>query len=242
MNPNRSLTVIGTFAAAAAVTAAAGVVPSQASAQESFQPYKGQATDNLNIRSQPGTDQPKVGLFYKGQTFNVIGIAGKSENGNWLKVQYNNNTAYVDGSYVAQVSQSAAPSQAVQNIASYQGTTADNLNVRFLPSMTGTILTTLRSGASVTVTGKTADGWLQINYNNGSAYVSAAYVKNADSSPTSSASTPQVQYTATTTDDLNVRTGASVSSQWLATLAKGTQVNVVGTSGNWLQIAYKGGT
>ncbi|GGL52648.1 hypothetical protein GCM10007968_15810 [Sporolactobacillus putidus] len=32
-----------------------------------------------------------------------------------------------------------------------------------------------------------------------------------------------------------------MGSQWLATLAKGTQVDVVGTSGNWLQIAYKGG-
>ncbi|WP_332238790.1 SH3 domain-containing protein [Sporolactobacillus sp. KGMB 08714] len=240
MNPNRGLTVIGTFAAAAAVTAAAGIVPSQVSAQESFQPYEGQATDDLNVRSLPGTDQPKIGLFYKGQTFNVIGIAGKSEDGNWLKIQYKNGVAYVDSAYVVQVSQPAAPSQAVQSVTAYQGTTTDSLNVRFLPSLTGTILTTLRSGTTVTVTGKTADGWLQIKYNNGSAYVSAAYVKNAGTS--SASSTAKVLYTGTTTDDLNVRTGASTSSTRLATLSKGTKVEVVGTSGSWLQIVYKDGT
>ncbi|WP_229727523.1 SH3 domain-containing protein, partial [Sporolactobacillus putidus] len=102
-------------------------------------------------------------------------------------------------------------------------------------------LATLAKGTQVDVVG-TSGNWLQIAYKGGIAYVSGDYVQKPGSTSSSPAPTPQVQYTGTTTDDLNVRTGASVGSQWLATLAKGTQVNVVGASGNWLQIAYKGGT
>ncbi|RYM06697.1 hypothetical protein EWH99_02200 [Sporolactobacillus sp. THM7-7] len=247
VNLNQKITaVIGTAATAAAVTAAAAVQPAPASAQ-TFQTYKGQATVNLNVRSTPSTKLNRIGLLHKGQTFDVIGIAGKSEKGNWLKIRYKNESAYVDGTYVKKFSTSSnakVPEQAVQRVAEYRGVTTDGVNVRFLPSNDGTRLTALSKGTSVTVTGKTADGWLQIKYKDGKAYVFGKFVQksgNTQSSQSASTGTKTI-YMGTTTDDLNVRTGPSTSNKRLTTLKKGTTVSVVGTSGGWLQIKYNGST
>ncbi|MCI1882611.1 MAG: SH3 domain-containing protein [Sporolactobacillus sp.] len=249
MNPNRSIASIGAIATAAALAAVASALPTEVQA-DTFKPYTVRATDVLNVRSTPGTQQPRIGQLKQGDTIEVIGIAGKSEQGQWLKVKYKGKTAYVDGAYTAKVQQAqkAQPAQAIQKVTSYQGVTTDRLNVRFLPSQTGTVLTTLNKGTTVTVTGKTADGWLQIDYKNGSAYVFADYIKknNGPSQSSSlsvgSSSSLKVQYTGTTTDNLNVRNGASTTHKILTTLKKGSKVDVVGTSGSWLKIKYNGGT
>ncbi|WP_018962307.1 SH3 domain-containing protein, partial [Sporolactobacillus vineae] len=221
MIPTRSLTAIGTFAAAAAaVAAAAAAMPGVAHADE-FKTYIGQATTLLNVRSTPSTRQPKIGRFSPGDTFKVTGVAGKSEKGNWLQITYQNKTAYVDGTYVTQKQQPAAnkkPTQSVQSIQHYQVFTTDNLNVRFLPGISGTVLTTLKKGSAVTVTGKTADGWLQISYKGGSAYVSEKYVQSGSTPRLSAKASVTVQYKGTTTDNLNVRTGATTSAKRLTTL------------------------
>ncbi|RYL94365.1 hypothetical protein EWI07_05950 [Sporolactobacillus sp. THM7-4] len=247
MNPTHTLSVIGTVMTASAVAAITGTAsPSAASAQD-VQTYTGQATDNLNIRSAPGTDQPRIGMFRKGQTFEVIGISKKSKKANWLKINYHHRTAYVDGYYVthAQAPSQRKPSQDVETISDYQGIATENLHVRFLPSTNGTILTTLGKGTEVTVIGKTTDGWLQIKYRNGSAYVSSKYIKKTGGAPASAnhqESSVKTLYTGVTTDNLNVRNQASVNGKRLTTLKKGTKVEVVGASGRWLKIKYNGGT
>ncbi|SFG21187.1 SH3 domain-containing protein [Sporolactobacillus nakayamae] len=242
MSPNRNFTIVGTFAAAAAVAAVAGV-PSHASA-DTFEAYQGKAKTNLNIRSTPGTEQQQIGMLKKNQTFDVVGIDKKSEKGNWLKIKYEGRTAYVDGYYVERVSETATatPTLSIQSVTNYQGVTSANLNVRLLPSTNGTVLKTLTKGTTVTVTGKTGDGWLQIKYKDGSAYVSADYIKTGSASETSAPASTQTLYTGTTTANLNVRSGASTSGKLLTTLKKGSGVEVVGTSGNWLKIKYNGGT
>ncbi|MCO7176378.1 SH3 domain-containing protein [Sporolactobacillus kofuensis] len=242
MSPNRNLTIIGTVAAAAAVAAVTGA-PSHASA-DTFTPYKGQATANLNVRSTPSTDQQQIGMLKKNQTFDVIGIDKKSEKGNWLKIKYEGKTAYVDGYYVTHATTTTPhmPTLSVQSVGNYQAMTTENLNVRLLPSLKGTVLTTLKKGTTVTVTGKTTDGWLQIKYRDGSAYVSADFIKTAGTSSVNNSTVRATVYTGTTTDNLNVRQGSSTSTKVLTTLKKGSSVEVVGTSGSWLKIKYNGGT
>ncbi|MFT8317804.1 MAG: SH3 domain-containing protein [Sporolactobacillus sp.] len=244
MNLNRGLTsVLGTVATAAAVTAVAAATPSHASA-ETFAPYTGQATANLNVREQPDTSSARIATLKKGDSFQVVGVEGRSAKGNWLKINYQNKTAYVDGYYVGKKTAAKETTQAVQNVSAYQGTTTENLNVRFLPASKGTILTTLKKGSTVTVTGKTADGWLQINYKSGSAYVSEKYIQTVSqtkvSADVTAAATKAVNYGGTTTANLNVRKGASTSNSIITTLKKGSAVSVVGTSGSWLKIKIGG--
>ncbi|WP_165364271.1 SH3 domain-containing protein, partial [Sporolactobacillus sp. THM19-2] len=245
MNPNRNLTILGAVTTAAAVAAVSAVNPLEASA-DSFKAYTGQAKTNLNIRSTPGTDHDEIGMLNRGDTFSVIGVDRKSEKGHWLKIKHHNRTAFVDGYYVAKAKAATQPSvQPVQKVSPYQGVTTDWLHVRFLPGKNGTILTTLKPGATVTVTGKTASGWLQVNYQSGSAYVSAEYIKTGGSSAgfTERMSSVKTLYTGTTTDNLNVRPVPGTSRKPLTTLKRGTRVDVTGEAGGgWLKIKYNGGT
>ena len=59
----------------------------------------------------------------------------------------------------------------------YYATT--KLNVRSGPSKDSKKLGTLQSGQEITVTGKTADNWYQIQYSGNSAYVSAEFLSDA---------------------------------------------------------------
>ncbi|MCQ2011675.1 SH3 domain-containing protein, partial [Sporolactobacillus sp. STSJ-5] len=84
--------------------------------------------------------------------------------------------------------------------------------------------------------------WLKIKYSGGTAYVSGDYVTKAGSTSDSDSSNETVLYTGTTKANLNVRSSASTSGKLLTTLKKGSSVEVVGTSGDWLKIKYSGGT
>ncbi|MFT8389754.1 MAG: SH3 domain-containing protein [Sporolactobacillus sp.] len=238
---NRGITtVLGTFAAAATV---AVMSPSQAAA-DTFASYTGQATTNLNVRSTPDTSHAKIGMLKKGDTFTVEAIAGKSEKGNWLKITYQNKDAYVDGYYVTrQPAAATTATQSVEKVSAYEAQTTTNLHVRFLPSASGSVLTTLKKGSPLTVTGKTADGWLQISYKSGSAYVFGKYVGQAAQTTVSKDVTATVNtanYEGKTTANLNVRRGASTSYSIVTTLKQGSSVKVVGTSGSWLEISQDG--
>ena len=122
----------------------------------------------------------------------------------------------------------------------YTGTTKANLNVRSSASTSGKLLTTLKKGSSVEVVGTSGD-WLKIKYSGGTAYVSGDYVQKPDSASDGSGS-ETVLYTGTTKANLNVRSSASTSGKLLTTLKKGSSVEVVGTSGDWLKVNYAGGT
>ncbi|MFT8871811.1 MAG: SH3 domain-containing protein [Sporolactobacillus sp.] len=239
MNVHRSFTAIGTVAAATITAAVAynALPPAHVFAATT---YTGQATDYLNVRSAPATTATRLGLLAPGSAVEVIG----NVDGRWLKINYHNQTAYVDGTYITEKAQPiGATAGTVQDVQPFSGTTTANLNVRFLPSTSGTLLTTLKAGSTVTVNGKTNDGWLRISYKSGIAYVAADYVTQSPAAASAStANVSAVQYTGTTTGNLNVRQSASTSSNILATLKQGAIVSVTGTSGDWLEIAYNGGT
>lgn len=239
MTLNRGITVLGTFATAAAVTAVAAAAPAQASA-DTFPSYTGQATANLNVRTTPDTSHAILGTLKKGETFEVIGAV---EGGNWLKISYQNKEAYVDGDYVTKKGTATKATQAVEKVSAYPAVTTANLNVRFLPTSSGSVLATLKKGTQVTVTGKTADGWLQIRYKSGSAYVAGKYTSTVSAGSISKDITTSVtstNYTGKTTANLNVRRGASTGYSIVTTLKNGTQLNVVAVSGSWLKVNQNG--
>lgn len=241
MTLNRGITVLGTFATAAAVTAVAAAAPAQAAA-DTFPSYTGQATANLNVRTTPDTSHTTLGTLKKGETFEVIGAV---EGGNWLKISYQNKEAYVDGDYVTKKAAATKATQAVEKVSAYSAVTTANLNVRFLPTSSGSVLTILKKGTQVTVTGKTADGWLQISYKSGSAYVAGKYTSTVSAGTISKDITTSVtstNYTGKTTANLNVRRGASTGYSIVTTLKNGTQVNVVAVSGSWLKVNQNGVT
>jgi uncharacterized protein YvpB len=114
-------------------------------------------------------------------------------------------------------------------------TAADNLNIRSGPSTAYSILGVVKKGIKLNVISKFSSSWYKVNYNGKTGYADAAYVKTSTSEP--------VTYQYMTTDDLNVRTGPSVSYKAIGLLKKGTVIKTnYKPSNGWCKIIYNGKT
>ncbi|WP_422655646.1 D-alanyl-D-alanine carboxypeptidase family protein [Lysinibacillus sp. RS11] len=68
------------------------------------------------------------------------------------------------------------------NVAVTTYTATDNLNIRTGPSTANKIITTVKKGTQLTVTGKASNGWLKVSIKGQTGYVSSQYVKISNSS------------------------------------------------------------
>ncbi|KAF1080068.1 MAG: hypothetical protein GQF41_3535 [Candidatus Rifleibacterium amylolyticum] len=141
----------------------------------------------LNVRRVPNGD--KVGALKYNSSVTILGVIG-----DWYKIKWGNNEAFVHKNYITPTSSSApvaaTPSDGVQKLDFTGYVTASALNVRKSPW--GAIDGTLPNGIAVKVTGK-KDDWYRIDYNGKIRYVHSKYIsksKPATSSP--GTSTPPV--------------------------------------------------
>lgn len=103
------------------------------------------------------------------------------------------------------------------------------LNVREKPSVSSTNVGQLKKGKVVTIS-QEKDGWSKILFGKSYGWVSSKYLtKNL----VVESSIKEGYVTATS---LNLRTSASISSTKVATLSKGTLVNIKSSKSNWLQV------
>lgn len=123
---------------------------------------------NANARESYTTASIIIGMFYKGDE---ITVTGEVNNG-WYQVKYGIYTAYIRGDLLT-----ANKDEAAITIKTYSASkimyAASNVNVRSSYSTNSDILTTLSTGDEVTVIGETDNGWYQISYNEGTAYIKA---------------------------------------------------------------------
>lgn len=119
-----------------------------------------------------------------------------------------------------------------QALASSSGTvTADVLNVRTQPSTASQALGVLYNGAGVNILENSGNGWLKIQYGQGTAYVSADYVSI-------SATAPMVNGTVTASI-LNIRQQPSLSGAVIAQVPNGAVLSILDTSDSyWFKIRY----
>ncbi|MEJ6529064.1 N-acetylmuramoyl-L-alanine amidase [Exiguobacterium sp. USCH10] len=109
-------------------------------------------------------------------------------------------------------------------------TTTVNLNLRKMASTSGTILTTIPSGKTVTYI-STYGSWYRVSYNGTVGYVSSQYLKTYQ---------PTTVKTYTTTANLNLRKMASTSGTILTTIPSGKEVIYLSTYGSWYRVSYNG--
>ena len=158
---------------------------------EGAKPFPGSGRVNakigLNVRRVPNGD--KVGALKYNSSVTILGVIG-----DWYKIKWGNNEAFVHKNYITPTSSSApvtaTPSDGVQKLDFTGYVTASALNVRKSPW--GAIDGTLPNGIAVKVTGK-KDEWYRIDYNGKIRYVHSKYIsksKPATSSP--GTSTPPV--------------------------------------------------
>lgn len=115
-------------------------------------------------------------------------------------------------------------------------TTTENLNLRSKANTSGTILTTIPKGKTVTLLSeKDANGWYKVSYEGKTGYVSGSYLKETTST---------TKTTAKTTENLNLRSKANTSGSVLVTIPKGQTITLLsGKDANgWYQAQYNGKT
>lgn len=207
--------------------------------------------NSLRVRSSASTNSSILGSVSKGQSLSVI-----SYSNGWYKINYNNSTGYVSGNYVQkltgstsnQVEKTTSVITPTSSTASSYIVQASSLNVRASDSTTARVIGSVKKNEKITVLSN-SNGWAKITYNNTTGYVSSNYITLADQSITTSSTSNTANYKQTdsskyvvTTNSLNVRSGATTSSNKIGKLSYGQSVSVVSLSNNWYKINYNGST
>jgi uncharacterized protein YgiM (DUF1202 family) len=111
---------------------------------------------------------------------------------------------------------------AVPKATTMQTTTA--LNLRAKASTSSKIITTLKKGAKVTVTGSSG-AWRSVTAGTKKGWVHSKYLKAVPA-----------KVVKTTTTSLNLRASASTKAKIVTVLKKGTKVTVTASSGKWRKV------
>ncbi|KOS29232.1 peptidase P60 [Bacillus anthracis] len=117
--------------------------------------------------------------------------------------------------------------------------TADVLNVRTGPATEHSVIAKVKKGQTLQVIGE-ENGWLKINHNGKTGYVSSEFVTNGGKTRTT-VQQASGNYTVNVSS-LRVRTGPSTSHTILGSVKKGQIVQVVGEVQDWFKINYNGQT
>lgn len=187
-------------------------------------------TDNLNVRTGQGTSFNILGVLSRGTKVEGVDL------GEWFRIEYNGQTAYVHTDYLRGSSQEAQ--EVADNTQADVRYTTAHLNVRKGPSIRYGILGVLAPGTKVE--GRFDGHWFRISYAGETAYVSGSYL--TDEKPTEQApeqTETRDSVTRYTTASLNVRKGPGTGHSILGVLAPGTEVSGYANDG-WFEIEYQG--
>lgn len=202
---------------------------------------KGTVTaDALNVRSGAGTVYNRLGLLYKGTSVMILENCGNG----WYKVSGGGYTGYVSAEWVqVEDSNGSNGGSTAQPIGTGTVNTAC-LNVRSGAGTGYSRVGYLYNGNSVSILQDCGNGWYQISYGNGSAYVCAEYISWGDNSSNSgnNGSTETTTTGYVTADALNVRSGAGTDYPRLGLLYTGNSVTILGDAvDGWYKISYQDG-
>ena len=180
----------------------------------------------LFIRAGAGTNYKSVGGLWKGTSVGIL-----EESNGWYRIS----SGWISGQYVKLNSTSTetpAEKPAETPGASTTGNatvTASVLNIRKDPSTNYAAVGTLKKGARIQVL-ESNGNWLKIK----DGWVYSAYVKMDDGSSVYT----EYKNAVVTANQLNVRSGPSLSSSITGSLVKNQKVEVLETSGDWYRTNY----
>lgn len=173
--------------------------------------------ERLNVRSMPLTTSSVLGVLSADKV-----IHGEAEINGWWQIRYAETIGFVHASYLKPVNELSRLSGTVNT---------PLLNVRAAPSVSAPCLAALHQGASVK-TLAFLEGWLEIEFNQLTAYVASSFVDLVYSA--------SGYYGIVTAELLNVRSAPMLTANLFGQLAKGSKIWVEGTIQGWNQIRFNG--
>ena len=190
-------------------------------------------TSGVNLRVGPRTSYSSMGKLKKDTGVYILGTAGE-----WYGVQAGSQKGYVHGKYIEITGTRKLDSGAGK------GVTTGSVRLREGTGTSTKIIDTLKKGTEITIYGE-QDGWYSAKTADGKkGYVSSKYVKVTEAytgtvATETETKTEQKQETTIaigkgkTTTNVNFRQGPSSSTKKLARLAKGTEVTLIASDGDW---------
>ncbi len=131
----------------------------------------GVTTDNLNLRSGPGSSFGVITLIPRGTK---IELTGQQQNG-YLSVSWNGQSGWAHGDWITP--DGAAP------VPTGTATTTDNLNLRSGPATSYAALTVMPAGVTVTLNGQESNGFQSVTWNGTTGWAFAAYLSIGATEP-----------------------------------------------------------
>ncbi|MDQ1001386.1 N-acetylmuramoyl-L-alanine amidase [Neobacillus niacini] len=190
-------------------------------------------TNQLRVRTGPGTNFRISGYLNKGQAVSVI-----DDNENWIKISAGFGEGWVTREYLDFNDKSTNTSKEDNNLSIDTGKVTDTLNVRNEPSTTGQVIGKLEKGTSISIYSQ-KNNWIEIKYANQSAWISGDYVQiGTENQQTNPANGTIGTVTAST---LSVRSDSSLNSTIIGSITKGQKFTILDEKNNWYQIEYKPG-
>ena len=198
---------------------------------------------SVNVRAGAGTNTKKIGTAKKGAKFECL---GKSDDGNWYKIQYNSTTvAYIHKDYIdtkdetVEVPVEVAVSGKVATVVHCR----TSVNVRAGAGTTNSIIGQGKKNAQFTLLATVkvnGDTWYKVQYTTSKVgYIHEDYIEVSDagSSGTPSGNIATIVHCRVS---VNVRSGPGTSNSKIGTAPKGEQYTCLGVSddGNWYKIQY----
>lgn len=221
----------------------------------------GKVNANLvNVRKAPGTSNHAVGNLSKGAAVTVIGEGKDSSGTVWYKIKYSGGEGYmrydfitIDGSGSGSSNNNNSNSSTTTQ--KYGKVNANSVNVRKGAGTNNDAITSLNTGAAVTINGTAKDSagatWYKVTFSGGEGYIHSSYVTITEgpSSDSSSSTTPSyTQKNGTVNGDyVYVRTGPGTENSKKTSLMKGTAVTITDEAKDsagavWYKITYSGGS
>jgi N-acetylmuramoyl-L-alanine amidase len=222
--------------------------------------------NGLRVHSSPSADAPVITSVAQGQKLQVIA----RKNG-WIEVRMPDGTiGWVSSAYTTvkrkagsasaaattagATGTAAAKNTAVKPVSVKAGaTTAVAVNVRTGPSLNASIITTLPSGGSYQVIGR-SNGWLHVQLGNGvTGWINAAAAgstaastatRHSTSKPRSNTGTAAAKSyagTSVVTAGVRVHSAPGVNAPVVGMVAAGTHVTVLGYKNGWALVRLPGG-
>ena len=191
----------------------------------------------INLRtsaSWSGSVYKTVGI---GTILNIIKI-----DDTWATVYYEGKTLYAPANYLQAVEtppvvEEEKPSFTVSDMSMdgvvYNIASDDVLNVRETPFHDGKVITSLKNGTRIKVTGITSNNWYRVEIDKSVGYVNKSYIKEY---------TPETTKYTVVSGAINLRTSASWSGTVYKTVNTGTTLEVIEINGEWATIYYEGQT
>ncbi|ULT55791.1 SH3 domain-containing protein [Neobacillus drentensis] len=192
-------------------------------------------TDQLRIRSGPGTSFPIVGFINQGQEVTIL-----DQNENWYKITSSFGEGWVIREFL-DIQTGNSPSASSSN--PKMGTvTADTINIRTEASASSPIIGKLTYGTNVTIISK-QNSWLEISYSSLKGWVKAEFIETqSGTSKDTPKNTSTGEYGTVTAESLSVRSDSSLNAAIIGSVAKGQQFAILEENNNWAKIEYESGS